>query len=132
MSFDVKKIVLYWEDHAEYDIKTAKHMFDTKRYPYVLFMCHLSIEKLLKGIYVKESGKHSPYIHNLVELAKKIKVNFSEDQKKLLAELSGFNIEARYPEWKSNFYKIATKSFTQKYYIQTKKFYLWLKKYLKK
>jgi len=44
--------VIYWESHAEYDIKTAKQMFNTKRYPYVLFMCHLSIEKLLKGIYV--------------------------------------------------------------------------------
>lgn len=132
MNFDVGKIVLYWESHADYDIKTAKHMFDTKRYPYVLFMCHISIEKLLKGIYVKENGKHSFYTHNLVELAKKVEIDFSEDQKKLLAELSGFNIEARYPEWKSNFYKTATRSFTEKYYKQTKKFYLWLKKYLKK
>ncbi len=107
-------------------------MLDTKRYPYVLFMCHLSIEKLLKGICVKESGRHSLYTHNLVELAKKTKIGFSDEQKKLLAELSGFNIEARYPEWKSDFYKMATKAFTEKYYIQTKKFYLWLKKYLKK
>ena len=132
MSFDINKIVFYWESHAEYDIETAKHMFKTKRYPYVLFMCHLSVEKLLKGIYVKENGKHSIYTHNLVELAKKTKIDFFDEQKKLLAELSGFNIEARYPEWKSNFYKIATKEFTEKYYIQTKKFYLWLKKYLKK
>ncbi len=132
MSFDVDKIVSYWENHAEYDMRTAGHMFNTKRYPYVLFMCHLAIEKLLKGIYAKENVEHSAYTHNLVELAKKTKIDFSDDQKELLAKLSSFNIEARYPEWKSNFHKTATRQFTEKYYTQTKNLYSWLKKYLKK
>ena len=132
MTFDVEKIVSYWENHSEYDIKTAKSMFDTKRYPYCLFMCHLSVEKLLKAIYAKKHEKHAPYLHNLVELAKRTDIDFSDEHKKLLADLSLFSIEARYPEWKSNFYKTATRSYTEKYYTDTKKFYLWLKKYLKK
>jgi AbiV family abortive infection protein len=132
MSFDASKIVKYWKEHADYDIETAESMFDAKRYPYALFMCHLSIEKLLKALYVKEYGEHAPYVHNLVELAKKLNLNFVDDQKKLLADLSSFNLEARYPEWKSVFYKTATKAYTKKYLENTKNFYLWLKKYLKK
>lgn len=132
MSFDSLKIVKYWKEHADYDIETAKSMFDAKRYPYALFMCHLSIEKLLKALYVKQYGEHAPYVHNLVELAKKLSFNFEDDHKKLLADLSSFNLEARYPEWKSVFYKTATKSYTKKYLENTIEFYLWLKKYLKK
>ncbi len=36
-----------WIKSSDYDIKTAEHMFKTGRYIYVLFMCHLSVEKLL-------------------------------------------------------------------------------------
>ena len=35
-----------WFKQAEYDIKTAEAMFATKKYVYVVFMSHLSIEKL--------------------------------------------------------------------------------------
>lgn len=132
MSFDSLKIVKYWKEHADYDIKTAESMFDAKRYPYALFMCHLSIEKLLKALYVKQYGEHAPYVHNLIELTKNLKIDLKDDQKELLADLSSFNLEARYPEWKSIFYKTATKSYTKKYLEETIKFYLWLKKYLKK
>lgn len=37
--------VKYWIDLAKYDFETAKAMFDTKRYLYVGFMCHQTIEK---------------------------------------------------------------------------------------
>lgn len=40
----------YWFDLAEYDLVTAKAMLDTKRYLYVGFMCHQSIEKNIKRI----------------------------------------------------------------------------------
>jgi HEPN domain-containing protein len=41
-----------WFRQAEYDIETAKAMFKTGRYIYTVFMCHLSVEKALKGLYV--------------------------------------------------------------------------------
>ena len=36
-----------WIALAEYDLVTAGHMFETGRYVYVIFMCHLALEKLL-------------------------------------------------------------------------------------
>ncbi len=42
----------YWLDAAEYDLQTAKAMLETKRYLYVGFMCHQTIEKALKGVFV--------------------------------------------------------------------------------
>lgn len=34
-----------WFKQAAYDLKTAEIMFENKRYIYVVFMCHLAIEK---------------------------------------------------------------------------------------
>lgn len=127
-----KKIVNYWRELSEYDMKTAKFMFQTKRYPYCLFMCHLAIEKILKAIIVNKTEKHAPYSHNLVELAKRSKLNFDEDQKNLLADLTEFNLEARYPEWQKDFYKKANKNYAIKYLNDSIKIHKWLKKHLQK
>lgn len=40
-----------WFTQAKYDLETAEAMFKTRRYIYTVFMCHLSIEKALKGVY---------------------------------------------------------------------------------
>ena len=44
------KSVVNWIESSNYDIKTADYMFETKRYVYVLFMCHLATEKLIKAL----------------------------------------------------------------------------------
>ncbi len=46
-----------WLRQAEYDINTAKAMYDTGRYIYTAFMCQLSIEKFIKGLIVERTGQ---------------------------------------------------------------------------
>ena len=130
MTLNTKYLIKYWKELSDYDFKTAEFMFQTKRYPYCLFMCHLSIEKLLKSLIVKITKKHAPYSHNLVDLAKRTSIEFSEENKSLLADLTEFNLEARYPEWQKKFYLKCTKKYTEEYFIKTKKLQKWLKKYL--
>lgn len=38
-----------WPRQADYDMDTADFMFSGGRYFYAVFMCHLSLEKALKG-----------------------------------------------------------------------------------
>ena len=38
----------YWLDCADYDLQTAKAMLETKRFLYVGFMCHQTIDKGVK------------------------------------------------------------------------------------
>ncbi|MGC9352319.1 MAG: HEPN domain-containing protein [Mariniphaga sp.] len=38
---------------SDYDFETAKAMLETGRYLYVGFMCHQTLEKLLKAYYTK-------------------------------------------------------------------------------
>ncbi|MBE0524651.1 MAG: HEPN domain-containing protein [Methanosarcinales archaeon] len=49
-----------WLQQAEYDIETADYLYEGERYFYAVFMCHLSIEKALKGLYVKKFSKTPP------------------------------------------------------------------------
>lgn len=40
-----------WLIQAEYDLDSAKAMYETGRYFYAVFMIHLAIEKGLKGLF---------------------------------------------------------------------------------
>jgi hypothetical protein len=37
--------IKYWIDLSDYDLETAEAMFQSKRFLYVGFMCHQTIEK---------------------------------------------------------------------------------------
>ena len=46
----MNKAILNWIKTSDYDIITATAMLKSKRHLYVIFMCHLSVEKLLKAV----------------------------------------------------------------------------------
>ena len=100
---DSDDIISYWADIADYDLETANAMLVTERYLYVGFMCHQTIEKLLKAYYVRTANCASPYIHNLSRLASLSGVyeKLDENQRDLLDILEPLNIEARYPKEKN-------------------------------
>ena len=129
---DKEKTISYWRSHAEYDLETAQSMQTVGRYPYCLYMCHLAIEKILKGIVVEVTDDHAPYTHDLIALGELTGIVFSNGQKKLLVAVNEFNMEVRYPDWKDTFYKLATQEFTERYLSASKELYLWLGNYLKK
>lgn len=128
---DIRKLVQYWTDGSDYDIKTSASLFQKKRYPYTLFFCHLAVEKLLKAIIVKESGGHAPFTHNLLFLSGTARLELSKRFEQLLIELGKFNIEARYPDYTMNLYKIADAEYTRSYLSDTKEFLQWLKRHLR-
>jgi len=51
---------------ASYDLGSARAMFQTGRYIYAVFMCHLAIEKALKGLYIAMRGSGPPKTHDVV------------------------------------------------------------------
>lgn len=127
---DVTKIVKYWHEASIHDLETASSLFKTGRYDYCLFLCHLSIEKLLKAIVAKKMKDHPPYTHNLLYLAGKAEFDLSKAQIALLDEINQFNIEARYPEDLKAFYEKADRFFAKKYLGAAKEMWKWLQKKL--
>lgn len=116
---NIKKIAEYWIDSSKYDFETAKGLFKIKRYSYCLFMCHLSVEKLLKALFTVGHKKHAPFTHNLVYLAEQTELYLAENILDILADMNEFNIEARYPDIKSMLYKKADRKFTKRYLDET-------------
>ena len=87
-----------WLKQAEYDLETAEAMLEKGRYIYTVFMCHLSIEKALKGFYAKEFKKDPPKIHNLNYFYEKIDLNLTENLQNFIDKLNSLSISARYPD----------------------------------
>lgn len=75
-----EKTIKYWIDLSNYDLETADAMLKTKRFLYVGFMAHQTIEKILKAYFVKIRDEVPLYTHNLLMLADKLELKdkFSE------------------------------------------------------
>lgn len=128
MEDKTEELVKYWIDSAKEDFNVMGSLFKNKHYPYALYFGHLVLEKILKGYYVKTTGKQSPYTHNLSYIAQESKLKLDKKQIVLLEDVTVFNIEARYPKRKFEFYKLCTKEYTEGYLSKIKEFYKWILK----
>lgn len=72
-----------WIASADYDLKTAANLFKSRRYIYVVFLCHLSLEKTLKAIVCRRRNEMPPHTHNLNRLI----------------ELAGISVDAAHQEF---------------------------------
>ena len=108
-------IINYWLDSADQNYTTMQNLFNSKDYSWALFLGHLLLEKTLKAIYVKKFQKHAIFTHDLLRLAKKVDLRLNEDQEEWLDEITTFNINARYDNYKKKFNKLCTRDFTQRW-----------------
>ncbi len=60
-------------------------------------MCHLAIEKALKGLYLHKLQEAPPKTHNLPYLLNRIGLRPDDDRSKVIARLNEANIATRYP-----------------------------------
>jgi HEPN domain-containing protein len=109
----LKKEVENWVDSARYDLETAEHMFDTGRYIYTIFMCHLAVEKLLKAKVEEVTGKTPPKTHSLEYLVELVRLSPPEETGRFLGELNNLSIVTRYPKDFQEMLKAFTKKRTK-------------------
>lgn len=122
------EMVKYWVDSAEDNYRTMKNMFNSSDYTWCLFLGHLVVEKLLKGMYAK-NNVHNPFApksHDLVLLASKCGIELDENKEKMLYTITSFNISARYEDYKNSFKKKCTKDYTQKQINNIEEMRKWL------
>ena len=121
--------VKYWVEMSDYDFETAKAMLDTKRFLYVAFMCHQTIEKILKAYWSNVLEEPPLKIHSLSRLAEKsgLDKDMSEEQTDFIDELEPLNIEARYPAYKERLLKSLTTERCKYIIKQTDELRIWIK-----
>ncbi|MBK8565332.1 MAG: HEPN domain-containing protein [Saprospiraceae bacterium] len=119
--------VKYWATTASKDWEAASHLFEKGDYLHSLFFAHLVLEKLLKAHFVKDNTvDFPPKTHNLLLLSSQTKLLPSVDQLRLLSQMNQFQLDARYPDYKLNMFKIATESYTQALLDEIEKVKQWL------
>ena len=113
-----KELIGYWITNSKEKYKTMESLYADKRYFDCLYFGHMILEMALKALVVLKTEEYAPKIHNLKYLAELAKLQLSEKDWEFLGEVNNFNMEARYPNEKLEFYKLCNKSYTDHYYDQ--------------
>ena len=124
---DTREMISYWMKSSDNDFQAMNHLFDKGHYTWSLFIGHLVIEKLLKALYIHTFDANPPFIHDLYRLAEKCAIELDEDQKDILDTITTFNIQARYDDYKMEFYKKCTKQFTKMWIDSITELRKWIK-----
>mgnify|MGYP000672160389 FL=1 len=112
---------------SDYDIGTAEHMLNTGRYLYVIFMCHLALEKMLKA-HVTEVTKEIPRkTHDLLYLVEKVKLELPKEYLDFVGKINTTSVPTRYPEDLQKMLKEFPKNVAEDYLRKTKEVIAWLK-----
>jgi HEPN domain-containing protein len=96
---DRDKQIDYWIRGSNSGIETAELLFKGRKLIEGLFFCHLTIEKLIKALIVKNTGELAPKSHNLVYLAELAGTILSAEQNQFMSILMKYQLEGRYPEF---------------------------------
>jgi HEPN domain-containing protein len=123
---------LEWEKQSDYDYETAEYMFNGGRYFYAVFMCHLSIEKILKGLFISKFKNMPPKNHNLVYFVEKLELKLEAEYIEFISELNLASVATRYPDDLAQLGIEFTQNKTKQILENTKLILQWLKKELMK
>ena len=116
-----------WFKQADYDMDTAEFMFSGGRYFYSVFMCHLSIEKALKGLYIRKFKDAPPKTHNLLYLLEFIDPDLPEDMYDFVFTLNRVSVLTRYPDNLQKMLEDYNKGKTDEILGKSKELLRWLK-----
>ncbi len=123
---DIDSIILFWRESSDQNFATMQNLIKTHEYSWALFLGHLVIEKLIKALYVKRLQKHPLFSHDLLRLAKKIDIELPAGFDEWLDEITTFNLNARYDDYKQNFKKLCTTEFTNEWIDKIETLRKWL------
>jgi HEPN domain-containing protein len=104
-----KQHVDYWLHGASENMKDMRGAIKTNRRSNAMFCGHLSVEKMLKALCAVR-GKTIYREHKLLKIAKEAGLidSLTASQQEELAIITGFNIGARYDDFKMRFHATCT------------------------
>ncbi len=118
-----------WIELAEYDLDTARHMLATGRYLYVVFLCHLSLEKMLKAHVTEVTRAIPPKTHDLIYLVKKSTIELPGPFLDFIGKINTASIPTRYPESLQSALMDYPEPVAHEYLLQTQELIEWLKQH---
>ncbi len=123
----MKKATANWLQSMEYDLKTASTLLKDRKYIYVIFMCHLAIEKALKAVLSEMFKELPPYTHNLNRLIELGNIKLPHKHQDFINKINLQSVPTRYPEDFKKLSKEFDKKIAELYLKQTRGVIRWLK-----
>ena len=105
---------------VSYDLTTAQSMLKTGRFIYVIFMCHLALEKALKAIVCNKNKQIPPKTHDLIYLLNLTDIQLPESLLDFLGMINNVSVVTRYPEDFPKLVQSYPKKIAQQYFEKTK------------
>jgi HEPN domain-containing protein len=127
----VKPETQLWIEDAEYDLESAKVMLDSGRRFFVVFLCHLTVEKLLKAAIVERQSVDPPRMHGLIALASRSALLIPDRHRRLINQLDDMGVVTRYPDGRRAISGSLTEGRVSQLYERTVMFFGWLRRELK-
>ncbi len=118
-----------WIASAEYDLDTARDMLEAGRYVYVIFCCHLALEKMLKAHVAEITQSEPRKTHSLVYLVRKAGVQLPPEIREFLGEISDGSVRSRYPGNFAVFLGSLTREVAERYLKSTEEAMRWLREH---
>jgi HEPN domain-containing protein len=115
-----------WFRQAQYDLGTAESLLTSKRYPPVIFFCHLALEKALKALFVEKFDDNPDKTHSLVFLVEILELELPQKFMDSLFVINRIGITGRYPHNLDVVLEQYTKEKTEKILRETKEIFTWL------
>ncbi len=126
----MREEVKNWLDSAQYDLETAAHMFNTGRYIYTVFMCHLALEKALKAKIQEITSKTPPKTHDLEYLLGISMLFLDREMEEFLVEISNLSVVTRYPTDFQRMLKDFSRERAEFILIKTREVFQWIRKFI--
>ena len=124
----MKKTTANWLAGADYDVQTAEAMLKSKRYLYVVFMCHLAIEKALKALFAETHADVPPRTHDLLHLLRRVDLRPPDALLDFLCAINQASVPTRYPEDLAALVRQYPRRVASSYVAKTKRLLKWLRK----
>lgn len=124
-----EELINFWFESAENDLDTMRLLYKNKKNTWSLFIGHLVVEKLLKGLIIRNNSDVLivPKIHNLILLSQKAKLVVPNKIKEKIQVINTFNISARYDDYKKTFEEKCTDNYTKNQINNIEEVVKWLK-----
>lgn len=116
-----------WIACAEYDLETARCMLETGRHVYVIFMCHLALEKMLKAHVTEVIQAEPAKTHNLMYLVRKAGLEVPSDILDFLGDINNECVPTRYPRDIAKLVSKFNREMAESYLRSTREAIKWLK-----
>ncbi|MBI3320364.1 MAG: HEPN domain-containing protein [Candidatus Omnitrophica bacterium] len=112
---------------SEYDMETARHLLATGRYLYVVFLCHLALEKMLKALAGEALGRMAPRTHDLIFLTRTAGVAVPQEHMDFIGRINAASIPTRYPEDLDRAVAAYPRAVAEEYLTKTGEVVAWLR-----